>query len=192
MARVHASSIGRRDPRSGFTLVELMASLVALATVTAAIYSVYDQSTDAYVTMSRLGIIQEEGRRSLEAILDEARFADKGSLLITQENGSDRLDFRVPADEDAGEIVWSEPIILRYEPSSIDSNGNGIVDEGMIVRIQGGARRVLCHHVEQGELRMQREGDLVTIRLRLITTDHHRAVVGAAVESSVRLRNGGS
>ena len=110
----------RGASEAGFSLTELLIALAITSLVTGGALSILSQSTETYATTSRLGRIEEEGRRALSELSLELKMADGGTLLITQQNGSDRLDFNVPVGRDGEDVIWSAPITYQVEPSSKD------------------------------------------------------------------------
>ena len=180
----------RRDSEAGFTISEILIALVIQVLVMGGVLSMLSQSTETYATTSRLGRIEEEGRRALSELSLELKMADGGTLLITQQNGSDRLDFNVPVGRDGEDVIWSAPITYQVEPSSKDANQNGVVDEGMLVRIQNGRRRFLCHYIPLGGLSIVRTGDTVSMRLDLMIADElPNRLLQISVSTSSMIRN---
>ncbi|MBN2489674.1 MAG: hypothetical protein JXQ29_02350 [Planctomycetes bacterium] len=176
----------------GTTVTELIVSFAILSLIFLCVFAILSSSSSLHGASSRMAVIEDQSRTALDTMAREIRLADRQSLLITTENGADRLDCRVPLRFAGGAVVWSSPITFRYEPSSFDTNRNGIVDEGRIVRLQNGARRILCQHVQPGGLGFEREQNNVAIRMRLFTAGVDRNdLLVTAVETSVSLRNSG-
>jgi Tfp pilus assembly protein PilW len=174
---------------AGFSMTELLLGVSVQAIVIGAALAIMGQSSDTYDTTSRLGLLQEQASHATEDIARELRLADGGAVLITQENGADRIDFRVPVDFVSNKVVWSTQITFKYVPSSVDVNKNGIADEGHIVRIQDGRERVLCNNVQSGGFKATLLDGTVTLQLDMVTADTPDKVYRQSVEVSASLRN---
>ena len=180
----------RRPPETGFSIIELVISLSILSLATGAALSLLDQSADTYVTTSLRGRIEEEGRKALSELSRVLKLADMDTLLITQQNGSDRVDLNLPAGMNGEEVTWSGPITYLVEPSTKDANLNGVIDEGMLVAIQNGRRWILCHYIPLGGLSIERTGTAVSVRLDLMIADKKTdQLLQTSVSTSVAIRN---
>ncbi len=180
----------RRASESGFSVIELAISLAILSLATGAALSLLDQSADTYVTTSLLGRIEEEGRKALSELSLVLKLADMDTLLITQQNGSDRVDVNLPVGINGGVVTWSGPITYLVEPSTKDANLNGVVDEGMLVRMQNGRRWILCHYIPLGGLSIVRTGTAVSVRLDLMIADKKLdQLLQTSVSTSIAIRN---
>ena len=109
-------------------------------------------------------------------------------VLTSTSNGSRRLDLRIALDYVAGAPVWGPTITYRVVPSPNDANGNGIVDEGQLVRTQSGVTRVLCDAVLPGGFTATRVNDNVAIQVRLLRR-HKGRMVTATAATSATIRN---
>ena len=135
-------------------------------------------------------MIEEKARKSLATIATELPWAEGSSLLITNENGSNRLDLRVSTSYVSEAVVWSNTITYSVAPSTFDANHDGIQNEGDLVRTQNGITRTLCSAVVNGGFTATRVDDHVTLQLRLAQTDTHTASELASNASTViTLRN---
>ena len=185
---------------SGFSLLEMITATSISAVAFVILISALGASSDTYLSLSRVGRAEEDGRRAVDSIANDLRMADKDMFVITMENGANRVDFRVPTGYTAeevddhggvtpGSVTWSTSVTIRYEPSSVDANMNGVVDEGRLVRIEDGRERVLCNYVEAGQFSVVRSSDHVAIRIGLIVSDGSGHLVQRSVETSVEFRN---
>jgi hypothetical protein len=135
-----------------------------------------------------LGALEEQAIYAVQQVAFDARWADGGALLLSTSNGSRRIDLRTAVDFAGGHPVWSPTVIYRVVPSSSDSNGNGIADEGQLVRIQNGVTRVICDDVVPGGFTAIRVGDNLAIQVNL-RTYHFGRPVSVSVATSATIRN---
>ncbi len=81
-------------------------------------------------------------------------------------------------------------ITYQVEPSTKDANLNGVVDEGMLVRIQNGRRWILCHYIPMGGLTIVTTGTTVSLRLDLMIADEQPdQLLQTSVSTSSAIRN---
>jgi hypothetical protein len=154
-----------RKRQSGFTVVELAVtvgvSLVLFAFVTQAIRGLMQLSSESLVA----GRLEEAAGHVTTSMASELRWADPTTLLITAQNGSSRIDCQLAEGYDGTQTIWSTPVTFRYEPSPVDTNENGVLDEGSIVRIQDGRTRTLCRNVAQGGLAISVQSETVEVEV---------------------------
>ena len=84
--------------------------------------------------------------------------------------------------------MWSATITYHVVPSSNDANGNGVLDEGCLVRVQGAATRVICDDLVPGGFVATRVGDDVTLQVRLLR-QHGGRPVAVTAATAVTIRN---
>ena len=179
----------KHNARAGFTMLEVMIATSVTVMIFGFLYQVLYGSQRLSSTTLSLGRIEEAGSQAALAMTSEIRWADPTLLLITTEAGSDRLDFRVVADYVAGTVLWSPMITYRYEPSPVDWDGNGVLDEGTVTRTQNGDRRVICRRVGAGGLVIDQDENTVSIQLTLFATDDDGLIHRRSVQTSVTLMN---
>ncbi len=155
--------MGSHRNRAGFSLVELIFALAIATVFLSMLAEVAGSSGRLTSTTLTLGRIEEAGNNATFAIASEVRWSQPGTTLITAENGSDRLDLVVATGVNGTDPIWSTPITYRYEPSPLDGNGNGALDEGILVRIQAGQRRILCRNVAFGGFVVTRDDSRVDL-----------------------------
>ena len=180
----------RPSLQSGFTVLELIVSIA----VTAILVGMLSQATGASKKLSstslNLGRAQEAASQAVLTIASDLRWAQPDTMLITQENGSDRVDFLVAEDYDGTQTVWSTPISYVYQPIAFDANGNGLPDEGRIVRLQDGNQRVVCRNVELGGLALERNEDSTTVQIAVFSMTSDKQLLKGNAKTSVTLVNG--
>ena len=211
-----------RTRRAGFTLIEVAVSISVLGLMMGIFGMVSTTSHSAYQAVTIVSGLDVNARRTLVRVASELSSIG-GSVLApdpTGNFGAQTIQYQRAAGVVGGVVVWGENTQLgfEYEPGEaddgIDNDGDGLVDEGLVVLTLdiGGAnqrRVVLCHDVRElalGELdngvddngngvadeagfNVQRVGDVMIVRLCL----ERRAAGGGTVvrthQTTVRLRN---
>jgi len=179
----------KRDARAGFTMIEVMIATAVTILITSFLYQILYGSQRLSSTTLSLGRVEEAGSRATLAMASEIRWADPALVLITNEAGSSRLDFRVVDDYVGGTVLWSPMITYVYEPSPVDWDGNGVLDEGTVTRTQSGDTRVICRRVRTGGLVITQDENTVSIQLTLSATDDDGLIHTGTVQTSVTLLN---
>jgi type II secretory pathway pseudopilin PulG len=172
---------------AGFTLVEMLVGAGIMVAVGAACIGGQLAATNLMNESAALGALEEQAIIAVKQVAFDARWADGGAMLLTTSNGSRQIDLRTAVDLVGGNPVWSPTVTWRVVPSSSDSNGNGIVDEGQLVRIQDGVTRVICDDVVPSGFTATRTGDTLEIQVRLLRVQSGRPVtVSAATSATIR------
>ena len=179
-----------RGNRAGFTLLE-MVIVMTIMSIVMGVVVLSQKSTQGLMSQtSTSGLLEEKALKALEAVAFEARWSDSGSFLITQENSSDRLDLQLPVDFVSGTPVWSTPVTYRVEPSTIDADENGVMNEGRFVRIQDGVTRVLSDYVVLGGFSATMTDENVVLQLSLAKRDGTSdGLLTANAQTSISVRN---
>jgi hypothetical protein len=139
----------------------------------------------------------EERARTVAARL--ARELLAGRVMMDPAGGS-RLVFRKNRggiDAGTGEIDWSAegPLVYQFTLSpgeldnGLDDNGNGLIDEGQVDRIEGGVTTVIATGIPEGGLAFTRNGERIRIDLALEGRDARREMVRAETTRFVYPRN---
>lgn len=212
----------RISRRGGFTLVEFSVSLLVLSSFLGAAILVTRSGSKA-VDQTRVSTeLEMRIRRALERSADELMSTGRSVLFPdpTGDEGSETLDFRRATGLAGSNVTWGELCALAFEyeegelDDGVDNNGNGLVDEGVLVltRNKGAAdarRVVLAHGVSEWGLgeepnnadddgngvedemgfNVQREDDLLFLRLTLEAVDGDDNLVQREMTTTVRLRN---
>ena len=79
----------------GFTLVEIMITLLILGVLCGALMVIFSASKNAYDASMASADLQASGRQALEAMNRELRQSDLSTLTIT---GGNRINLRIPTD----------------------------------------------------------------------------------------------
>lgn len=172
-----------------------MVVVLILATTIGVIYSVLWGSQETFSAGTKLAHLQERARIAVDAMANELRNTGAGKVATTGYNGSTAITFQVNSGLLGGAVLWSTPIVYRFEFESgelqngQDDNGNGLVDEGKVVRVQNGASVTITDDVMFTGLSFNLVGNRLEIQLVLVGRDLQGRPISARVETSVSLRN---
>jgi hypothetical protein len=176
--------------RRGMTIFEVVCGILALVGVFGGVVLIQATLMKSLTTSALNGALSEKASRALEALVADARWAQRTALVISTENGADRLDLRVPLDWVADAPVWSSTITYRVETSAIDANDNGAADDFRFVRVQDGTTRVLCNNVAAGGFSAVLDGDRLALQIQIEQMQGHTGrLVTTDARTSVNLRN---
>lgn len=104
--------------KDGFTIVELLITLIVFAFIIGMIYATYSMGIFMWkTTETKLWTVQE-GRMSLERMIREARGAKKGTVIV--EDG--KLTFRNISDREISFEKSGDKILRK-----VDGSGNNII-----------------------------------------------------------------
>jgi hypothetical protein len=174
---------------AGFGLIEtLVATSVAAVLVTMMTRALSD-SLELSSTSLTLGGIERSANGTLLSIGRELRWAQPDALVITEENGCQRLDYQIAEAYDGVATEWSTTITLLYEPTIDDGNGNGVLDEGRLVRIQDGKRRTLCRNVAAGSFTAVRTDQRLDLGVTIFGMSRNHRLLTAPAGAAVTLLN---
>lgn len=211
-----------RRRAAGFTLIELMIAMSIFAVIVGGVLMMGRASDRAYRTGAVVASTEFQASRAMEQIVADVQGAQLESLSPDPLAGlgASAVDYVVATGLQNGELVLTPLRRLRFEyeagelDNGLDDNGNGLVDEGMVVLVHdvGGPdelRLVLTHWVRErleGELDngiddngnglvdepgflVERQGETLTVRLTLERLDPERRVMTRTAETAVHMRN---
>jgi type II secretory pathway pseudopilin PulG len=179
----------RFGSRAGFTLLELMiASVLAIGLAGLALRAVGSSAKLSGTTLV-VGRLQEIASQVGLRVASELRWADPGSLILSSFNGADRVDFRVAEGWDGTNTLWSSQIACFYQPVGEDTDGDGVANEGVLLREQDGTERVLCRNVRAGSLTFVRAAENVDVSFRVFDRDAEGQLIERDAATSVTLLN---
>lgn len=212
----------RTEKNIGHSLLELAAAVTVLAMVLGGLYSILGAGRGAVESGMRVGQVEQEVSRSVERVVRELTFAGAASLFPNPAApfGSASLDYQVNRGYAQGTVEWGTTTRIAFEyddgelDNGLDDDGDGLVDEGVIVRVTAlgteeelraniadGVREYLEGEVPNGEddngnglvdergLSFVREGELLTIRMTLERIGPGGESLLRTLEGSVLLRN---
>jgi hypothetical protein len=152
----------RRSRRGGFTVLELLFTVVLMPTFLISATLVLSSSRKAFSAAQESAALQAKVDRAASRVAREMLGTSIGVIVPDPDGdlGSPTLTFRNPVGLNGDVIDWGDQISLGFEYAAgeaddgLDNNGNGLVDEGELVltRDPGGAdeqRVVLCRNVSE-------------------------------------------
>ena len=152
---------GRRAS-AGFTAVETLVALAIFGVLLGGLAYSMQRSFETFQRSTANGDINSRAARAIHRVAQELVGARQSNLvpLPAPPFGSNRLEFELPVSSVAGAVVWSDRREIAFElqggelDNGLDDNGNGLVDEGSVVRIDSPGtadeqRTVLVNGVSQ-------------------------------------------
>lgn len=179
-----------RRPRSGFALVEVVLAAGLTLVALGAVVATSSTTLSLWGTASRQSRLEETVAGTLARIAEELRFSDSSTLVVSAQDGSSRLDFRVATGFDAGteSAVWSSLVTWVVSASPVDADGDGAADEWRLERQQDGASVILCDHLPAGGFTALSVDGRLDLTLTLVGNDRGRAIRASAT-TAVTPRN---
>jgi prepilin-type N-terminal cleavage/methylation domain-containing protein len=208
--------------RAGFTLIEVLIAMTISAIVLGSAVTAAQRGVDAYRRSATNSALDAKVARALDRIKRELVGAGRDTLIPVPAApfGSQVLEFQTEASWAGAAVAWGSSVQINWEPApgeldnGIDDNGNGLVDEGVVVRIvdpggPGEERVVLVRGVselhegelsngidddgnglidEQG-LSFDLNGDTLNVRLSLESRGPNGTLLVRTLETSITLRN---
>lgn len=212
---------------AGFTLIEMVLSITALAVVIGTAALGAKQAGDQFRTTRTRSAVEKTTATTARRVVEELRAAGLATLVPDPTPWSSDVAFQSLAGLQVvpvagGGLDWAAVPLseLRFEyeagelDDGLDNNGNGLVDEGVLVfrRSIGTAdeqRVVLCHGVsefaegelpngvddngngivDEGGFSLERDGSVLHVRLTLEGVDAAGRAFQRSITSGVRLRN---
>ncbi|MEE8467231.1 MAG: prepilin-type N-terminal cleavage/methylation domain-containing protein [Planctomycetota bacterium] len=213
-----------RTRQAGFTLVELVITVFIIGILSGAVTQVLLGGSGAFRMGVTVADLEARTARTLERMSREIAAADADTMNPADPAGGNWVEFTTPTGTVGKTILWGPRLRYRVElaplelNNGVDDNNNGLVDEGVLVRIEdfGGPnerRVVLARGVAEfleGEIAnglddngngLDDEGglaisiqtggtrDALTLRLTLQGVDAFGDVLERTLETTVALRN---
>ncbi len=130
--------------KSGCTLLEMMVGLTLLTVLLGIVIMTMQRGSAAYRRSASNSSLDAKVNRALSRLARELVDAGGASFAPdpTPPLGSATLDFQRPVAWAGGAIVWGPTVrfVMELAPGEIDNgvddNGNGLIDEGVLVRIE--------------------------------------------------------
>ena len=166
---------GKFSLSCGFTILELMVSLLIFSLLLGGVYSLLISGNRLWNTDSVKADLQAKARNAMEAMVKELY----GSQISLPDVGDsdDEITFQVPDSISAGEIVWSSDI--RYAANA----------SNQLARTQSGqADRVIANNVYAVQFD-HTDSDRVIIDLTLRKNTILNEPINFTVSQQVTLRN---
>jgi hypothetical protein len=210
-----------QGPRSGFTSVEVLLGAVLMAGLMLVAGLATERALALFRQRRATDLVGSTANRALQRVASELVFARRSSLVPNDmPSGSSTVSFQKSLGVTDGDAVWSNTFSLEWElepgetDDGSDEDGDGLVDEGQLVRVQDDGlasetRVVLAHGLcellpgetfdgsdEDGDglidergLCFSTDGDVVTVRLGVQGQGPDGRTITRVVETAVWIRN---
>lgn len=124
----------KRPSGPGFTLVEIVVSVTLLGLVGGGIMQMTLSGTGAFRTGATLTNVETRNARALERMVRELSLANAASLNPPDPAGGDWIEFTGPGTPET--VRFRVELAPGEVNNGVDDNGDGLVDEGVLVRIE--------------------------------------------------------
>lgn len=171
---------------SGFSLIEILVSILILTFITIGIYGVLNIGEKTLFTDMGLIELQQQVRQSMDGMAKELRQNDHSDITIT--NAGERIVFRIPRNISRSDIQYYQNIEYEKVNTQIIRRhaGNDTILANDINSLNfccwhGGACDASCSNA-----------DILQVQLSANTTVNRRAVFfpsSGTITEKVRLRN---
>jgi len=212
----------RKRSEAGFTLTELIIATSILASMVGGIYALFNTGLDTYSLGMANANVDRRTAQVLELIADDLATAGRDVIypVPAYPQATSSISLQKNIGFSGGSIQWSPTTLIYFRHAKDDpddgkdNNGNGLVDEGEVVRtINAGTPQerttVLTRWVREyleGELPNGKDdngnglvdepglcfdmiGDVWTVRLTLERRDTKGRLVTQTVQTAVKMRN---
>ncbi len=157
-----------KSSRGGFTLVEMMVSLVLLSSLMGVLITTTTTAMRSSRGSTEQLLVESKGLRALHAITRELRLAGVDTLDLASDPNvtASGLQFQVIESVSGGKVVWSAPLRVQWElapgeiDDGLDQTGNGLVDDGQIVLIRNAGMATEIRKVLSSSVTQWLEGEL--------------------------------
>lgn len=165
------SFVRGRLRQAGLTTLEVVVYCGLVAVIAGPLVSVVLVSSRGVAEHSTMHQVAERNLVSLYRITQEVRGALGGTVVI--QNAGKSLQFTLPDSYD-GSVILPGPTIrydLQLSPEEVanaaDDNGNGLVDEGRVVRtnVTTGEVTPLCENLDPAQSSFNWDGTTVTLTI---------------------------
>lgn len=188
---------------TAFTLLEAIFVMSIFLIILLVVLTVADRGTKFYHTASTSASLLEAARKGLDRMATDLR--GTGLSIITDGLGQPLVEGvayqeihlrRNPGYEDTG-IPWDEgeAIIYRFEyeaqepDNGVDDDNDGLIDEGVLVRVENGSPAQIVRNVKEGGLSLTLQGSQMVMRVELEDIDENHRRLEVSAETTVYLRN---
>lgn len=97
-----------KDWCAGFSLLEVLLSLVIFSVITAGIYMVLNVGSRSYNSDMGLLDLQQETRQAMSGMISELKQSSSSNITIS--NGGAKIDFSIPTDITTNPVTYSSLI----------------------------------------------------------------------------------
>jgi len=171
--------------KRGFTLLEMMISFIVFAVILLITLAALNTSVYTYKDTMTMAEIQERARDVVDRIAKEIRFSRPGESDgwdFADETELKTISFSTVEDFDtiSGLEIWGEVITYDIQLAAgeldddLDNNGNGLIDEAIVYRTQGGSTIGICNNMSYDNSRFYRVGNQIFIKFSAMKKNDER------------------
>ena len=157
----------------GFSLVEILVSVLILTFLVAGIFAVLNVGDMSYDADMGLIHLQQQARLAMDAMTRELRQADSNSIVIPV--GADSITFIAPLA--LNPTQWIGPITYQ-----LDTNQHQIIRT-----LAGVPNKIVGNNISS--LSFDKDGDILDIEFTCQMTTTRRRDLSLSLKEQVRLRN---
>jgi len=210
------------ERQAGVSLLEVVIASSLTMVIIVGVYGLFHTGVAAYGVGTASAEVQRRSAEVLDAIADELAQAGRDVVYpqVVPPKSTSRITLQRNAGFSEGQVVWSPVTIIEFRHTGDDpddgkdNNGNGLVDEGIVVRRDNAGTAdarltVLARNVREyleGEVPNGQDdngnglvdeaglcfdviGEVWTIRLTMERTDDKGRKVMHTAQTSVKTRN---
>lgn len=186
----------RNHAGRGLTLIEVTIASAIFSVLAFTLYLMLKTSSDSYASGNLHATLNGQARNILDRLTRELRDSSVVTFKPSFPNGATSLSFQMNSGFSGGKVTYGPAITyaFAYEPGELDNgkddNNDGRVDEGRIVRTEGGKSVALTRDAQEGGLTFtQAFGNTVTVKVTLERLDEERRRVTYVRETTLQVRN---
>ena len=188
---------------TAFTLVEVTVAAAIFLIILLVAFTIVDRGVKYYYTTSAVGSLQEAARKALDRMATDLRgtglsiITDSLDQPLVEGVAYQEIHLRRNPGYENTEIPWEEgeAIIYRFEyeaaetDNGTDDDGDGLIDEGILVRVEDSSSAEIAHNVKEGGLSFTLQGSKIVIRVELEDIDDNQRKLEVSEETAVYIRN---
>jgi type II secretory pathway pseudopilin PulG len=165
-----------RKSESGFTFVEALIAIVLVSFVAIVVFQALTSSARLQAEISVEHELLAGAERGLSVLASDVRntsaATEQSAIALTRGGAGVRFRRNLGFDASTNRPIWSEPIEYAFETApgelenGADDNGNGLIDEARLVRIEpSGERATIVENVAPGaRFLLETSGERMTLR----------------------------
>ncbi len=187
--------MSRRRMESGVTLVEMMVSVAVLAILLSIVMTILISTNNAYNAEVVIVDLEQHSRWVMDRFVEDVRASVASTRVINVVGNDVTISMRRNAGYFGGAVQLGNTVTYQTEmfpgevDDGVDNNGNNLIDERQLVRIEGASRSVISPWVEEGGFVLVDRVTMLDATIRLRNIDGNNNVHQRTMNASVQFRN---